>query len=48
MHTSALGYEKDLFILPSDHPSFFEAGLLGFSGQPADPAEVDRLAASSG
>jgi len=45
MDISALGYNKDLFVLPFDHRSSFEAGLLGIRGRPADPQEVEKLAA---
>ncbi len=49
MNASDLGYNKDLFILPFDHRSSFERGLLGpdFSraGRPADPGEVEKLTA---
>ena len=45
MNASALGYDKDLFILPFDHRSSFEAGLLGIRGRQADPQEVEQLAA---
>ena len=45
MEISALGYHKDLFVLPFDHRSSFEAGLLGIRGRQADPQEVQRLAA---
>ena len=39
------GYNKDLFVLPFDHRSSFEAGLLGIRGRQADAEEVQRLAA---
>ena len=45
MDASAVGYDKDLFILPFDHRSSFEAGLLGIRGRQADPDEVVKLAA---
>ncbi len=45
MDVSALGYDKDLFILPFDHRSSFEAGLLDIRGRQADPGEVEKLAA---
>jgi len=45
MDVSDLGYEKDLFILPFDHRSSFEAGLLGIRGRQADPGEVEKLRA---
>jgi len=49
MNASDLGYNKDLFILPFDHRSSFEAGLLGpdFSraGRQAEPGEVEKLRA---
>lgn len=45
MDVSTVGYDKDLFILPFDHRSSFEAGLLGISGRQADPGEVEKLAA---
>ncbi len=44
MDLSTLGYEKDLFILPFDHRSSFEAGLLDIRGRQADPQEVEQLA----
>ena len=45
MVTSSPGYDQDLFVLPFDHRSSFEAGLLGIRGRQADPEEVQRLAA---
>ena len=45
MDVSALGYDKDLFILPFDHRSSFEAGLLDIRNRQADPGEVEKLAA---
>ena len=39
------GYNKDLFVLPFDHRGSFEAGLLGIRGRPAEPHEVEQLAA---
>lgn len=44
MNVSSLGYDKDLFILPFDHRSSFEAGLLGIRGRQADNQEVEQLA----
>ena len=43
MNASDLGYNKDLFILPFDHKSSFEAGLLGIRGRQANPTEVENL-----
>ena len=43
MAISGLGYRKDLFVLPFDHRSSFERGLLGISGRQADPREVEQL-----
>ncbi len=45
MAIAGLGYQKDLFVLPFDHRSSFERGLLGVSGRQADPQEVEGLAA---
>ena len=45
MNASDLGYNKDLFILPFDHRSSFEAGLLGIRDRQADPGEVEKLTA---
>ncbi len=45
MKVSSPGYHKNLFILPFDHRSSFEAGLLGIRGRDADPQEVAQLAA---
>jgi 5-dehydro-2-deoxygluconokinase len=45
MDVSALGYGNNLFILPFDHRSSFEAGLLGIRGRPASPEEVVQLSA---
>ena len=45
MNVAALGYDQDLFILPFDHRSSFEMGLLGISGRQADSQEVEQLAA---
>ena len=44
MDLSTLGYDKALFILPFDHRSSFEAGLLDIRGRQADPQEVEQLA----
>ena len=44
MRTSSLGYDRDLFVLPFDHRSSFEAGLLDIKGRQAEPPEVKRLA----
>ena len=45
MIDSSLGYDKDLFILPFDHRSSFEVGLLGVQGRAAGPQEVRQLSA---
>lgn len=45
MARAASGYEKDLFILPFDHRSSFEAGLLGISGRDATADEIEKLSA---
>ncbi len=45
MVVSGLGYRKDLFVLPFDHRSSFERGLLGISGRQADAQEVEQLSA---
>ena len=45
MVNTALGYDKDLFVLPFDHRSSFERGLLGISGRQATSQEVEELAA---
>ena len=45
MSISGLGYDKDLFILPFDHRSSFEEGLLGIKRRPADTQEIQQLAA---
>ena len=45
MNISGLGYIQDLFILPFDHRSSFEAGLLGIRDRDATPHEVAGLAA---
>ena len=44
MDKPALGYDKDLFVLPFDHRSSFERRLLGISGQQATTQEVEELA----
>ena len=44
MDLSALGYDKALFILPFDHRSSFEAGLLYIRRRQADPQEMGQLA----
>ena len=36
MNTPALGYPKDLLMLPFDHRGYFEAGLLSIRGRRAD------------
>ncbi len=45
MRVSKPGYDRDLFILPFDHRSSFEAGLLRIIGREAEPEEVTQLAA---
>ncbi len=45
MVNPTLGYDKDLFVLPFDHRSSFERGLLGISGRQATSQEVEELAA---
>ena len=45
MNVAALDYDQGLFILPFDHRSWFEAGLLGIRGRRADPLEVEQLSA---
>ena len=45
MAISGLGYRKDLFVLPFDHRSSFERGLLGISGRQPDSVEVEQLSA---
>ena len=44
MQVSSLGYDKDLFILPFDHRSSFEAGLLGIRNREPSSGEVEQLA----
>ena len=44
MRATSLGYDRDLFVLPFDHRSSFEAGLLDIKGRQAEPHEVKRLA----
>ena len=44
MDISALGYSKDLFVLPFDLRSSFEAGLLSIRGRESNPQEVKQLA----
>ena len=44
MAIAAQGYDKDLFILPFDHRSSFEAGLLEIRGRQPNPEEVKQLA----
>ena len=44
MVIAAPGYDKDLFILPFDHRSSFEGGLLEISGRQPDSEEVQQLA----
>ena len=43
MKAEAPGYSRDLFVLPFDHRSSFEAGLLGIRGREPDAQEVSRL-----
>ena len=43
MDISNLGYGNDLFILPFDHRSSFEAGLLGIRGREVTPEELEQL-----
>lgn len=45
MDNTVLGYDKHLFVLPFDHRSSFERGLLGISGRQATSQEVEELAA---
>ncbi len=45
MTIAGLGYLKGLFVLPFDHRSSFERGLLGISGRQPDPDEVEQLSA---
>ena len=45
MDSAGPGYPEDLFVLPFDHRSSFEAGLLGIRGRQADSQEVERLSA---
>ncbi len=45
MVNPALGNDKDLLVLPFDHRSSFERGLLGISGRQATSQEVEELAA---
>ena len=45
MANPAIGYDKDLFVLPFDHRSSFVKGLLGISGRQATSQEVADLAA---
>ena len=45
MDSAGLGYTADLFVLPFDHRSSFEAGLLDIRGREADPQEVEQLSA---
>ena len=45
MSIPGVGYRKDLFILPFDHRSSFEKGLLGISGRQATTEEVEQLSA---
>ena len=44
MGISAIGYDRDLFVLPFDHRSSFEAGLLRIHGREANPQELEQLA----
>ena len=43
MAGSTLGYSKDLFVLPFDHRSSFESGVLGIRDREPTPQEVDQL-----
>ena len=45
MVNTALGYDKDLSVLPFDHRSSLERGLLGISGRQTTTQEVEELAA---
>ncbi|MCH7892397.1 MAG: DUF2090 domain-containing protein [Gemmatimonadetes bacterium] len=45
MTIAGLGYPKGLFVLPFDHRSSFERGLLGISGRQPDSGEVEQLSA---
>lgn len=43
MDVQELGYGGDLFVLPFDHRSSFEAGLLGIRSRRPNPEEVEVL-----
>ena len=43
MDVQELGYGGDLFVLPFDHRSSFEAGLLGIGSRRPNPEEVEAL-----
>ena len=45
MTIAGLGYPKGLFVLPFDHRSSFERGLLGLGGRQPDSGEVEQLSA---
>ena len=43
MTASGIGYDRDLFVLPFDHRSSFEAGLLGIRDRQPEPHEIEQL-----
>ena len=43
MNAVSIGHPEDLFVLPFDHRSSFESGLLGVRGRQPDPQEVQEL-----
>ncbi len=44
MNAVQLGFRKELFVLPFDHRSSFEAGLLGIRGREPEAHEKENLA----
>jgi myo-inositol catabolism protein IolC len=45
MAKPTMGFDKNLFVLPFDHKSTFERGLLGIIGRQASPPEVETISA---
>lgn len=46
--TSAIGYKKDLFILPFDHRGSFQEKLFGIKGRVPNAEETQRIASYKG
>ena len=45
---TALGFTKDLFIMPFDHRGSFQEKLFGIKGRIPNPTETQEIAAIRG